>query len=332
MAAGRRSGGVPQRARHYDSCMRTWSLVDHCWREGDSAAASVRWYDLCGGDDDALRGLAERYHLHPLTIDDCLSPYLHAPKLDDYGDYAFGMALAMDPETDLPAPVELNFFLGKDFLITYQDSEREAPEIALVVSAIEQGIALRPGADGLMYEILDRAVDGILPRITAINEQLDEIAESIVSGGTTATVSHRILELRRSAGRTRRLLAPMLAVALKFGRGELSLISPANVMYFRDVYDHLARVDLAIEELREDAEVSLNTYLSTLNNQMNEVMKVLAVVGALALPATVITGVFGTNFTEIPGLRSTWGFGAMVGALALTISGMAYYFHRRGWF
>lgn len=82
--------------------MQTWSLVDHCWREGDIAAASVRWYDVTGADQEALRELAAKYHLHHLTIDDCLSPYLHAPKLDDYGEYAFVMALAMNRRKTSP--------------------------------------------------------------------------------------------------------------------------------------------------------------------------------------------------------------------------------------
>jgi len=92
------------------------------------------------------------------------------------------------------------------------------------------------------------------------------------------------------------------------------------------------RIDLGLEELREDAEVALSTYLSAFNNRISEVMKVLAVVGALALPASVIAGIFGTNFDNVPGLHSNWGFLAMIGSMTGLAVGMALYFRHRGWF
>jgi magnesium transporter len=238
----------------------------------------------------------------------------------------------MAPGTVEVALEELDVFLGPEFLITYRDSSEPAPALEEVVALLERGVGLRPGTDGLLYEIADRAVDAMFPRVSAMSEQLDRIEDAIVESGVPGQYTHRILELRREAGKIRRLLAPQLAVVLRFGRAEMALVQSSNVIYFRDVYDHLLRVDLALEELREDAEVALNTYLSTLNNRMNEVMKVLAVVGALALPSTVITGVFGTNFDDIPGLHSNWGFGAMVMAMATLAGSMAYFFHRRGWF
>jgi magnesium transporter len=91
------------------------------------------------------------------------------------------------------------------------------------------------------------------------------------------------------------------------------------------------RIDLALEGVREDAEVALSTYLSALNNRMSEVMKVLSVVSALALPAVVITGIFGTNFDNVPGLHSNWGFTLMVGSMLAIGGGLAMFFRRRRW-
>ncbi|MEX2080103.1 MAG: CorA family divalent cation transporter, partial [Dehalococcoidia bacterium] len=109
-------------------------------------------------------------------------------------------------------------------------------------------------------------------------------------------------------------------------------IHDENRPYFRDVYDHMVRVDSMLEEVREDAEVAINTYLGVWNNRLGEVMKVLSVVAALALPATVITGVFGTNFDDIPGLHSSWGFVAMLLGMAGVSVGMFLFFRRRRWF
>lgn len=315
----------------YDAHVRTWTCIDGTWRPGE-LDGGPRWYDLSGADRDGLLELASRYGLHPLAIEDCLSPYLHTPKIDDFGSYLFIVVLAMKPGTVEPILEELDVFLGPGFLITYRDDPATAPEIDGVVRALEQGLAVRPGTDGLFYEVLDRVVDSFLPRVSSMSEQLDALADLVLEGDRDGGLSQRVLEMRRTAGSVRRTMAPLLGVVLRFGRGELALVQPSNVIYFRDVYDHLLRVDLALEELRDDAEVALNTYLSTLNNKMNEVMKVLAVVGALALPATVITGIFGTNFDEIPGLHSNYGFAVMVTAMVAMAASMAYFFHRRGWF
>ena len=137
---------------------------------------------------------------------------------------------------------------------------------------------------------------------------------------------------RGLAGKVRRLLTPELQFMMRLGRGEFAVVEPSDRPYFRDVYDHLLRVDLALVELREDTEVALSMYLSAMNNRLNEVMKVLAVVSALALPGTLITGVFGTNFDNVPGLHSQTGFALMIGGIAGVMLGMAYFFRRRHWF
>lgn len=315
----------------YHAPVRTFTCIDGAWREGE-LEGGARWYDLDGRDREALLALATRYGLHPLAIEDCLSPYLHTPKIDDFGSYLFIVALAMKPGTVEPVLEELDVFLGSDFVVTYRDDPATAPEIDGVVRAIAQGVALRPGTDGLVYEILDRVVDSYLPRVSAMNEELDALADLILEGSRDGGLSQRVLEARRAAGSMRRAMAPLLSVVLRLSRREFAQVQPANAIYFRDIYDHLVRVDLALEELREDAEVALSTYLSTLNNKMNEVMKVLAVVGALALPATVITGIFGTNFDEIPGLHSNYGFAVMVLAMGAMAGTMALFFKRRGWF
>jgi magnesium transporter len=312
--------------------MRIWSCIDGQWRETGTEAPAPRWYDLGGDDRERLKELGERFGLHPLAIEDCLAPYIHTPKIDDFGDYLFVVVAAMVPTATRAEMEELDLFLSRDFLITFHDGPEAPPSIAAVANALAQGVAVRPGLDGLMYEIIDRSVDAILPRVSAMSEELDEIEDRIVTEGVAGMDHHRVLELRSLAGRVRRLIVPEQNLMLRFGRGEFHLVQPANQVYYRDIYDHLVRVDMALEELREDAEVALSTYLSALNNRMNEVMKVLAVVGALALPATVITGIFGTNFDDIPGLHSNWGFAAMMAAMAAIAGTMAYIFHRRGWF
>lgn len=308
--------------------VQIWSLAGETWREGEEEGASLTWFDLVA-DPAGLQALAGRFNLHPLAVEDCVSLLPHAPKVDDFGEYVFVVVQSLDATEPEPRFEELDVFAGGAFVITYR--ERGVAEVGDVMRAMGERLTLRPGADGLLYELLDRVVDAMLPRINGIAERLDEVHEAVLAGSAEAE-PHAMVRLRANAGRIRRVLAQQLLVVQRLSRGEFRVVSEANKVYFRDIYDHLVRIDLALESVREDAEVTLSTYLSTLNNRLSEVMKVLSVVAALALPATVISGIFGTNFDNVPGLRSNWGFATMLGTMAAVAGSMAYYFKRRGWF
>jgi magnesium transporter len=172
----------------------------------------------------------------------------------------------------------------------------------------------------------------MLPIVTRMGEELDEIEDHILVSGRFGQDHRQVMAARTIAGKVRRILTPELQFMVRLGRGEFEVVNEADRPYFRDVYDHLLRVDLTLEGLREDTEVALSMYLSSLNNKMNEVMKVLAVVSALALPGTLITGIFGTNFDNVPGLHSQEGFALMMVSIVGVALGMAYFFKRRNWF
>jgi magnesium transporter len=312
--------------------MQVWSYDDGAWQQGDRASAKLRWFDLTAGDDAALADLAVRYQLHPLTIEACRTKLLHAPKVDDFGEYLFIVLQGVRNGLDGPTHEELDAYLGADFLITYEeDRDPAGGGVVGVDSALRTGIGVRPGVDGIFYEIADRIVDALLPQITALGEQLDAIDEQVL-GGQHAEHQRRILRLRADAGRMRRVLTPQLTVMQRLGRDEFAQVAPGNRVYFRDIYDHLVRIDLGLEGLREDAEVALSTYLSAFNNRVSDVMRVLTVVGSLALPASLIAGIFGTNFTNVPLLHDDWGFAAMISAMVAVAGSMALYFHTKGWF
>lgn len=309
--------------------METWSLVEGRWQRGDIPSAAARWFDVCGPDSGELESLQQRFGLHALSIEDCISPLVHAPKIDEFADHLFIVLHALVPGTEGPETEELDVFLGHDFVITYQD--RRVPATEVVPQVLAEEITVRPGADGLLYEVADRAVDAILPQVNGLGEELDRLQEVVVRGQLSENPNAAILAIRAHAGQIRRLLLPQLTVIQRLSRGEFPQVAEGNRIYFRDIYDHLVRIDLALEGLREDAEVALSTYLAAINNRMSEVMKVLSIVGALALPAVVIAGIFGTNFDNVPGLHSNWGFATMIIAMGALGGSMAYYFRRRGW-
>ncbi len=319
--------------------MQIWSSRDGVWHQGELEGADFAWFDITGRDDPALNDLAVRFQLHPLSVEDCHSELPHAPKIDDFGEHLFIVFHGVMDGAGGRETEELDVFLGQEFLITYQDrpifvpgADGDQPVAEVVISALQNGIGVRPGPDGMLYELADRVVDAILPRVNALAEQLDAIHDEILASGHDRAQHRDILAVRARAGHIRRVLTPELAAIQRLSRGGFPEISEPNRIYFRDIYDHLVRADLALQGLREDTEVAISTYLSAINNRLSEVMKVLAVVSALLLPGTVITGVFGTNFDNVPGLHSGIGFTAMMSAMGAIAIGMGLYFKKKGWF
>src|SRR3970040_597309 len=111
---------APRPMHLYAHAMETWSLVDGRWQPGEIAGASVLWFDVCGFENGDLDALGERFHLHPLAIEDCKSTMVHAPKIDEFSDHLFVVVHAVVPG---PEPEEIDIFLGQNFVITYRDRD-----------------------------------------------------------------------------------------------------------------------------------------------------------------------------------------------------------------
>src|SRR5690606_34588649 len=138
---------------------------------------------------------------------------------------------------------ELDIFLGKDFLITYRD--REIPDVAGVHRLLTDGHVVRPGADGLLHEVLDRVVDAAFPIVSDLADRMDELQVAALDPRLRVS-NERVLALRAGAGKLRRLLVPQLAIVQRLSRGEFYLVSEGNRLYFRDIFDHLVRIDFAL--------------------------------------------------------------------------------------
>lgn len=274
----------------------------------DPEAAGVVWVDLEAEDAEPARELLEGFGFHPLAVDDCLNVRVDSPKVDDYDDYLFIVAqrFSYEPGSDELGLAELNVFLGKTYVVTYHD--QPFPELEQVGQRFLEGAhRVERGPDFLCRAVVDVVVDEYLPVVEQIEEDAEELEDEIVS-----RPSPRCLEatrkLRRNAGALRRALGPMRDVLNQLSRGEFpELVQERNQIYFRDVYDHVVRVEELANSIRDQAELALNSYLSVTNNRLNSAMRVLAIVSVIFLPPTLITGIFGTNFEENLPYGEEWG-------------------------
>jgi magnesium transporter len=298
-----------------------------------AAGEGVLWVDL--DDEPRHTGeplLADIFGFHVLTIDDCYNTLLDPPKIDDYGTYLFMIvhAVSYDARERELRTAELNIYIGAGYVVSFH--RHPVPAVDEVRRRAEQGnLVLAHGADFLAHALIDVVVDHFQPVVEAIDEEVASAEERVIAR-PRRDVLQDVLRLKRTAQRLKRSILPQRDLVNRLARGEYPLIHDDSVMYFRDIYDHTVRIDEMIEALRDLADSALNTYLSSVNNRTNDVMKTLAVVTVIFLPLTLIAGIYGTNFDNVPEYGWGAGYFAMLAAMALIALGLIGWFRWRGWF
>lgn len=293
------------------------------------------WVDIAAnGRAEGERILRDVFHFHELTIDDCYNTLIDPPKVDDYGDYLFVIVhnVTYDRASEELFTNELDLYIGANFVVSVHRSEVRAVEE--VRRRLErEAPLLERGAAFLAHALIDVVVDDFHPVVEAIDERVDYLEERVLDLPQRQTLQE-VLRLKRNALRLRRTILPQRDVVTRFARGEYPRLVPAeSLMYFRDVYDHTVRVGEMIESVRDLAESALNTYLSSVNNRTNEVMKTLAIVAVIFLPLTLVASVYGTNFeTTFPSYSWGPGFAVMVLSMLAMIAALAAFFRWRRWF
>jgi magnesium transporter len=308
---------------------------------GDLAAAvadtkGLLWVDFEGEPIAACQPLLlETFGFHPLAVDDALQE-THVPKVDDWTTYLYIALHAVHVESTETANLsthELDLFLGEHYLVSHHD------EPILAISRVwdrcrRDDRHTQSDADHLAYLVADELASGYMEVFEAMDRMLDILEDEIFSDPRSTTVE-RIFVLKRAILDLRRILAPQREVLNRLARDDYAMIDPRDRVYFRDVYDHMVRLYDINESMRDQASGALDTYLSVINNRMNDIMKTLTVITAMFAPITFVTGFFGMNFFAASGLldawTANWPFLAILGLIALTPLLMWLWIRSRRW-
>jgi magnesium transporter len=265
----------------------------------------VNWHDLRDPNDPELDALAERYHLHPLHIEDCRHRNQRA-KVEDGSDYIFVVLKPVHvTEASELQVTDLDLFLGRDYLITVQ--EGECPVVRSYLDKLHAATN-HSRVDQLFYKVVDGVVDAYAPALDWFNETIDRIEDTVLEKPSPLTLQ-RIIDAKRGLIELRRHLSNMRDVASHLQRLETELIQRDLWPFLRDVYDHLARNMDMVEMQRDLLTGAMDIYLSSVANRTNQVMKVLTVLGTIALPSLVISGFYGMNTKGQPWIDSPNGSG-----------------------
>ena len=285
--------------------------------------------DITAEDGDTLERL---FGFHHLAVEDCVSPRIHSPKIDEFKDHLFVIIHGINHlvESDLVETGELAFFLGAHFLVTAHSYPLYS--IAAIQQAVEQdGRPLRRGADFLAHAIADALVDNIMPTIDRMSDVADAIEEEVVAL-RSRNILDGILKLKRSTLRVHRIVAPQREVLNRLSRGDYSQVRPDTRIFYRDVYDHIVRIEELNQIILDRADNALATYLSAVANRQNETMRILSIVATIFMPLTLLAGIYGMNFDYMPELAWRWGYFAVLGIIGLVILVVVWRFWAVGWF
>ena len=260
------------------------------------------WYQLEDANDPKLDELAKQYNLHPLHIEDARTAD-ESVKVDTGAHYTFAVFKPVHLELNPDAPSEsipvftpIDIFAGKDFLITIAN-----PHSTSTTEALER--ARRDGDDEhpsrLLYLILDTIVDLYFPAIDHFDDRIDDLEDTVLTN-PSPEILQRIFTIKRELIDLRRVLVNTRDASLHLQRDPGSIIDADHQIYVRDIYDHVARLLDSVETQRDLLNNTLDIYLSSVANRTNEVMKVLTVLGTVALPALAISGIYGMNLKGLP--------------------------------
>ena len=298
--------------------------------------ATNRWINIDGlSDMSAIRGLAEKYRLHPLALEDVLH-VTHRPKVEAYEDDGtlqarlFIVARMLELSDGHLRSEQISIFLGRHTVLTFQESPGDVWDgIRQRIQAT--GSRLRANdASFLVHSLLDAIVDACFPILEFYGDRLEDVEAEVLASPTPAAIQN-IHTLKRELLLLRRAVWPMREVINTLQREPHACMSDATRTYMRDVYDHTVQIIDIVETYREMATGLTETYMSAMSQRLNEVMKVLTIIGTIFIPLTFFAGVYGMNFKHFPEIEWVWGYPFFWIVCAVTAVTMVMWFRRRRW-
>ena len=283
------------------------------------------WVDIEDPEGNSNREIEEllrnTFHFHPLAVEDALLES-HIPKVDDWGDHLYLVfhICRVIPGTVELSLAELDIFLGKNYLVTYHTEPLPIFEQDRQSIERDPRDRLRHGPDHLLYRFLELGIDQSLNAIQDLDDSVDSLQNEVIER-PSPRVLHSIFQIKRSAIRLHKILAPQREVLNRLARDPFQPIQPRHRVYFRDLYDHVVRIHDISEGLRDLISGTLETYLSVVSNRTNDTMKTLTIVTVMFLPMSFLASFFGMNFfgnnlvlkQTLPGRLLFWGTCVLMG-------------------
>ncbi len=287
------------------------------------------WVALRDASDAELAQMQQEFALHELAVEDARHGH-QRPKIDEYGETVFVVMHLLEAEQGELHSGEVAIFVGPNFVLSVRNRSRQG-FLGVRERCEREPQLLRHGAGFVFYALLDAVVDRYFPLLDEIETELDGIEAQIFVPRAARLNIQRLYTLKRRASVLRHAVAPLLEVASKLHGGRVPAVCMSTQEYFRDVHDHLTRINGSIDAIRDTIGTAIQVNLSMVTIEESETTKRLAAWAAIFAVSTALAGIWGMNFEHMPELKWIYGYPMALGIIACA-GGLIYWrFRRAGW-
>ena len=287
------------------------------------------WVALKDPEPEELDEMQRQFGLHELAVED--ARYGHQrPKLEEYGDSLFAVVHTLEYEGDDLNTGEVDIFVGRNYVLSVRNRTREG-FFRVRARAESEPHLLRHGSAYVLYALMDTVVDRYFPVLERLEDELEAVERHIFEGMTPRENIEALYGLKQKLVTLKHATGPLQEHVGKLHGGRVPAICQTTQEYFRDIDDHLSRINQSIDSLREMVITATTVNLSFISLQESETVKRLAAYAALVAIPTMIAGVYGMNFDHMPELKWIWGYPLALGLMVGIDIWLFWRFRRAGW-
>ncbi|MFC1754763.1 magnesium/cobalt transporter CorA [Thermoproteota archaeon] len=295
--------------------------------------STISWLNIDGlHDTELMEKLSKFLALHPLTMEDILNTG-QRPKCEEYKDYIFCVLkmIYFNPKTHELQTEQVSLILNAHFVVSFQEIQGDVFDHIRDRIQKTKGRIRSMGPDYLLYSLIDAIIDNYFVVLETLSDRIEAIEDKLITIPSTEDL-HEIYRLKRQVLIIKKSAWPLREAVSMLYKTDHPLFQNETRLYCRDVYDHTIQSIDTIETLRDMMSGMLDVYLTSINNKMNEVMKVLTIFASIFIPLTFIAGVYGMNFTFMPELEWKYGYAMIWGIMLTVFVLMLILFKRKKWF
>ena len=281
------------------------------------------WVALKDATPEELDEMQRQFDLHELAVEDARHGH-QRPKIEEYGDSLFAVLHMIEPEGDQLHVGELSIFVGKNYVLSVRNRAQQGFASVRTRSEHEPHL-LKHGAGFVFYALIDTVVDRYFPILDAVEDELEEVETRIFDGSPGRANIEALYAIKQKLMVLKHAVGPLQEALGRLYGGRVPAVCAYTQEYFRDIADHLQRINQSIDSQRDMVITALSVNLSMITIGEAETVKRLAAYAALVAVPTMIAGVYGMNFEYMPELKSVWGYPL---ALALMVGIDVYLFMR----
>ena len=284
------------------------------------------WVALLDATPEELDQMKDEFGLHDLAVEDARHGH-QRPKIEEYGNSLFVVLQLLEPAADSANGLnvgEVDVFVGPNYVLSVRNKSKLG-FLGVRERCEREPDLLRMGSGFVLYALMDAVVDRYFPIIDALEAELETIEHEIFTKGAAKMIIKKLYELKQRAMVLRHAVTPLLEAVGKLHGGRVPQVCAGSQDYFRDVEDHLTRIETTIDSMRDTIGTAIHVNLSMVTIEEAEVTKRLAAWAAIFAVCTAFAGIWGMNFEHMPELKWQYGY---AGALFLIVSTCSYLFYR----